>query len=136
MIGSRVGVGVQAVAFGYRPLVKSGPYHTIGWAVAIGAFIVTGSLVYWLAEGRGGTPDDFRQRVADAGLNVDWSNSGPRGGTGVVDRTCGPVDVAIDEIDDVLWIRWAENREVATPETIDALLSCSRLRREGQSGQP
>jgi hypothetical protein len=95
-------------------------------AVAIVALMVVGSLIYWMADGQGGTPDDFRQRVSETGLNVGWSNSGPRGGSGSVDTSCGPVDVAIDEIDGELWIRWAENREVATPETIDALLSCSR----------
>jgi hypothetical protein len=94
-------------------------------AVAIVALIVVGSIVYWLADDGVGTPDDFRQRVIEAGLNVDWSNSGPRGGSGSVDTTCGPVDVTIDEIDGELWIRWSDNREVVTPETIDALLSCN-----------
>ena len=95
-------------------------------AVAFVALIVAGSALYWLADGRGGTPDDFRERVSESGLNVDWSNSGPRGGSGSVDTSCGPVDVTLDEIDDELWIRWANTREVVTPETIDALLSCSR----------
>ena len=107
-----------------------GSRHPIWWgsllAVAIVALIVVGSLVYWVADGRGGTPGDFRERVSDTGLNVDWSNSGPRGGSGVVDTSCGPVDLEINEIDDVLWISWEENREIATPETIDALLSCSQ----------
>ena len=108
----------------------SGSRHPIWWgsllAVAIVALIVVGSLVYWVADGRGGTPGDFRERVSDTGLDVDWSNAGPRGGSGVVDTSCGPVDVDIDEIDDVLWIRWEDKRDVATPATIDALLSCSR----------
>jgi hypothetical protein len=95
-------------------------------AVAIVTLIVVGSIVYWLADGRVGTPDDFRQRVSDAGLNVEWSNSGPSGGSGSVDTSCGPVDVTIDEIDGELWIRWSDNREVVTSETIDALRSCSR----------
>jgi hypothetical protein len=110
--------------------VKSEPRRSIGTGVlvtvAIVALIVVGSMVYWLADGRVGTPDDFRQRVSDAGLNVDWSNSGPRGGSGSVDTSCGPVDVGIDEIDGELWIRWLGNREVVTPDTIDALRSCSR----------
>ena len=97
------------------------------WRVAIVALlIVVGSIVYWLADDRVGTPDDFRQQVSDTGLDVDWSNSGPRGGSGSVDTSCGSVDVTIDEIDGELWIRWSDNREVVTPETIDALLSCSR----------
>jgi hypothetical protein len=110
--------------------VGSGSRHPIRLgallAVAVVALVVVGSLVYWLADGGGGTPADFRQRVSAAGLIVGWSNSGPRGGAGVVDTSCGPVDVEIDEIDDVLWIRWEDNREVATPETIDDLMSCSR----------
>jgi hypothetical protein len=95
-------------------------------AVAIVALIVVGSIVYWRADDGVGTPDDFRQRVSDAGLNVDWSNSGPRGGSGSIDTTCGPVDVTIDEIEGELWIRWSDNREVVTPETTEALRSCSR----------
>ena len=95
-------------------------------AVGIVALIVVGSIVYWLAEGRVGTPDDFRQRVRDTGLNVEWSNTGPRGGSGSVDTSCGPVDVTIDEIDGQLWIRWSDNREVVTPEAIEALRTCSR----------
>lgn len=109
--------------------MESGSRHPIGLGVIVAvaiAALVLGSVIYWLADGRGGTPDNLRQRVSDTGLNVDWSNSGPRGGSGLVDTSCGPVDVAIDLIDDELWIRWADNREVATQETIDALLSCSR----------
>jgi len=110
--------------------VESEPLRSIGTGVlvtaAIVALIVVGSMVYWLADDRAGTPDDFRQRVGNAGVNVDWSTSGPRGGNGSVDTSCGPVEVAIDEIDGELWIRWTDNREVVTPETIDALRSCSR----------
>lgn len=94
-------------------------------AAGIVAVVVAGSLIYWLADGRPGTPDDFRQKVSETGLKVAWSTSGPRGGAGLVETDCGLVDVAVDEIDDELWIRWAENRELTTPETIDALLSCS-----------
>lgn len=95
-------------------------------AAAIVVLIVVGSLIYWLADGQVGTPADFRQRVSDTGLNVVWSNLGPLGGRGLVYTSCGPVDVAIDEVDDELWIRWADRREVATPKTIDAFLSCSQ----------
>jgi len=95
-------------------------------AVLIVVLMVVGSTIYWLADGQVGTPEDFRQRVRDTGANVEWSNSGPRGGSGLVDTSCGPVEVTIDDVDGELWIRWAENREVATPEAIDALLSCSR----------
>jgi len=94
--------------------------------VAILALLIAGSVVYWLAEGRPGTPDDFRRRVTDAGLTVAWSNSGPRGGSGVVDTACGPIDVTINDMDDRLWIRWADRQEPVMRETIDALLSCDR----------
>ena len=94
--------------------------------VAFAVLVVAGSSVYWLAEGRPPTPDDFRRRVADAGLRVDWSNSGPRGGSGVVDTACGPVDVTITDMDDQLWIRWADRQAPATRETVDALVSCTR----------
>jgi len=115
--------------------VESEPRRSIGTGVlgtrvlvtaAIVALIVVGSMGYWLVDGGVGTPDDFRQRVDEAGVNVDWSTSGPRGGSGSLDTSCGPVEVAIDEIDGQLWIRWTDNREVVTPETIDALRSCSR----------
>lgn len=52
-------------------------------ASAIVALVVVGSLIYWMADGQGGTADDFRQRVTDSELSVVWSNSGPRGGYGV-----------------------------------------------------
>jgi hypothetical protein len=56
---------------------------------------------------------------------VEWSNSGPRGGSGVVETSCGPVEVTVDEVDDVLWMRWSENRATLSRQTIDDLLSCS-----------
>jgi hypothetical protein len=95
-------------------------------AAAVIVLVVAGSAVYWLADGRVGTPDDFRQRVRDAGLSVEWSNSGPRGGSGSVETDCGSTDVTIDEIDGELWIRWDGNRDEVNPETVDALTSCSR----------
>ena len=94
--------------------------------VATVALLISGSLVYWLGEGQPGTPDDFRRRVADAGLSVTWSNSGPRGGGGVVDTACGPVDVTVSDMDDQLWIRWADKHEPATREALDALLTCAK----------
>jgi hypothetical protein len=94
-------------------------------AVAVVALVVAGSVVFWYADG-GGSPEDFRQRVRDTGLDVEWSNSGPRGGSGSVDTDCGSTDVTIDEIDGELWVQWADKRDTVNPETIDALLSCSR----------
>jgi hypothetical protein len=55
---------------------------------------------------------------------VRWSNSGPLGGSGVVDTSCGPVEVTVDEVDDVFWMRWSENRATLSRQTIDDLLSC------------
>ncbi len=100
-----------------------------GWGlvglVAVVALLFIGSWMYWIGEGRPGTPDDFRQQVADTGLDVAWSNSGPRGGSGVVDTSCGPVVVDIDDSDGELFIRWAGNRAPVTDEVIDAIMSCS-----------
>jgi hypothetical protein len=114
----------------YSSPMESQSRYPIGrWVFAvvlIVVLIVVGSLVYWSADGRTGTPEDFRQRVADAGLSVEWSNSGPRGGSGTVDTSCGPVEVTIDEIDDQLWIRWSEYRDLVSAETVDLVLSCSR----------
>ena len=94
--------------------------------VLLGALLIFGNWLYWRADGSVGTPAEFRQNVAESGLSVAWTTSGPRGGSGVVETSCGPTDVAIDDINDVLWIRWASNREPVTSEIIDALLACSR----------
>lgn len=109
-----------------KPGTRNSVARTAVALVAAVALLLSGSLIYWVAEGRPGTPDDFRQRVSDAGLNVAWSNSGPRGGSGVVDTSCGSVDVSVSDIDDQLWLRWAERNEPATREAIDALLTCAR----------
>ena len=93
-------------------------------AAAIVAVIVAGTSIYWVADGRPGTPGDFRERVSRSGLDVEWANSGPRGGTGLVDTDCGRVEVTVDEIDGELWISWAGRRELATADTIDAITSC------------
>lgn len=93
-------------------------------AVALVAITLAGSTIYWLADGRTGTPGEFRERVSAAGLDVAWMNSGPRGGSGSVETDCGPVAVEIDEIDGELWVQWADSREVATAEVVDAILAC------------
>lgn len=94
-------------------------------AVAVVGIVVMGSALYWLAEGRPVTPREFRARVAESGLEVDWTTSGPRGGGGSVDTRCGSVDVAITDIDDQFWIRWDGRREPLTPDVVEALLSCA-----------
>ncbi len=55
----------------------------IGWAIVVaGAFVLGGSVLYWLADGAVGTPQQFQDRVAEAGLVVEWRNVGPRAGDG------------------------------------------------------
>jgi hypothetical protein len=101
----------------------------VGWSVlaagVVVALLVIGSWAYWRADGGGGTPEDFRNQVSATGLQVEWSNSGPRGGSGFVDTSCGAIEVSIDEIDGQLWIRWSGNRERVTPKVLDALLACA-----------
>lgn len=94
-------------------------------AMAIVTFPIVGSAIYWLADGQPGSPDDFRRQVAEGGLDVAWSNTGPRGGSGIVDTTCGPVVVTISEVEDALWVRWDDQRAKLSRETVDALLSCA-----------
>jgi hypothetical protein len=94
--------------------------------VAVVALLVIGSWAYWRADGSVGTPEDFRNQVAATGLEVAWSNSGPRGGSGLVDTSCGPIEVSIDDINGELWIGWSDNREPITAEVVDAVLVCSR----------
>jgi hypothetical protein len=89
------------------------------------ALLIFGNWLYWWADGSPGTPAEFRENVAETGLDVAWMTSGPRGGSGVVETSCGPTDVDIDDINDVLWIRWEGNREPVSSEVIDALLGCS-----------
>ena len=100
----------------------------MGWSLlaagAVVALLVIGSWAYWRADGSVGTPEDFRNQVSATGLEVAWSNSGPRGGSGLVDTSCGAIEVSIDDIDGELWIRWSDNRERVTAETVDVLLSC------------
>ena len=105
---------------------KSSTGRVVSVLVVLLALLIFGNWLYWWADGSVGTPAEFRQDVAETGLNVAWTTSGPRGGSGVVETSCGSIDVAIDDINDVLWIRWADNREPVTGEVIDSLLDCSR----------
>lgn len=95
-------------------------------AAAFVGLIFAGSVIFWFADGRPGTPEDFRDRVSETGLNVSWSTSGPRGGDGFAETDCGLIEVSIDDIDGKLWMSWAERREPATRENVSALVSCSR----------
>ena len=100
----------------------------LGVLLGIGALVlvlVAGSYLYWLGDGMPGTPAEFREQVADGGLIIEWTNSGPRAGSGTVETGCGPVAVDVDELEDGLWIRWEGHRRPLTPEAIDLLTSCA-----------
>ena len=91
---------------------------------AVAVVLVGGSWLYWVGEGRPGTPAEFRQDVAHTGLVVAWSNAGPRGGSGLVDTSCGPTEVEIDDLDGDLWIRWNDRRAPLERAAIDDLITC------------
>ncbi len=92
--------------------------------IAIVALIVLGNWLYWVGEGSPGTPSGFRDRVADTGLVVEWSNNGPSGGDGLVTRDCGPRAVSVVEVDDTLWLLWDEQREELTSISAQAFQAC------------
>jgi hypothetical protein len=96
----------------------------VGAIAAVFAVVVIGSYAYWRGEGSPGTPAQFRDRVAAAGLEVDWDNNGPRGGDGSVETDCGTVDVTISELDGELWLIAADGNERLADDSIDALLAC------------
>jgi hypothetical protein len=86
--------------------------------------VVGGTGLYWIADGQPGTPSEFRERVGEVGLDIEWANNGPRAGEGTVETDCGQSHVAIDEIDGVMWIRWDGKRDLLTADTIEAVLRC------------
>jgi len=92
-------------------------------ALVIALFI--GSVLYWQADGSAGTPEDFRRRVAATGLEVDWSNAGPRGGDGLAATECGRVRVTVTEIDSVLWLTVSNFRRPLTSSVVESVESCS-----------
>ena len=96
----------------------------IGALAAVAAIVVIGSFAYWRAEGSPGTAAQFRERVADAGLDVDWDNSGPRGGDGSVSTDCGVVDVTISELDGELWLIAPIGNERLAADSFRALIAC------------
>ena len=102
----------------------------VAWGLLGAAAVVTvlglGSWLYWSADGGVGTPEDFRNQVSATGLQIAWSASGPRGGSGLVDTSCGSIEVSVDDIDGELWIRWSDNRERVTTDAVNAVLSCTR----------
>ncbi len=92
--------------------------------LAIVLVIFVGSLLYWIGEGRPGTPGDFRREVAESGLTVAWSNNGSRAGSGTVETTCGQIGVEISRTDEGIWLRWEENGEILAPSSIGMLIAC------------
>ena len=94
-------------------------------AAVLAVLWLAGSFAYWVAEGRPESPAEFRERVANTGLLVEWSNNGGRGGNGVVQTECGPVDVMISLFtdQDELWIVEPFREEIAD-DTITTLLAC------------
>lgn len=93
-------------------------------SLALVLVIFGGSVVYWLADGAVGTPEEFRDPVAAIGLEVNWVNVGPRAGDGSVDTQCGRVSVTLDEIDGDLWLTTTGDRRRITTAVIDDLMSC------------
>lgn len=97
-------------------------------AAAVVAIAVTvlavGSLLYWVGEGRPRSPEAFRKLVASSGLVVEWSNSGPRGGDGVVATDCGERAVSVNELDGALWVQWGDQRAPIMPAVIDEIVRC------------
>ena len=95
-------------------------------AAGVVALWAAGSWAYWVGSGSPGTPAEFRRDVADTGLVVVWVANGPTGGTGVVETSCGPADVEINDFDDALRIRWDGNDEAVTADVIEKLTACMR----------
>ncbi len=107
-------------AAGRRKVVVVG-----GVIVAVVALLVLGNWIYWVADGRPGTPSEFRERVAATGLEVAWSNNGSRGGDGLVERACGPMTVSVVELDGQLTLLWEEQREALTVASAAAFQACA-----------
>ena len=93
----------------------------IAWAVVI----LAGSYFYWVAEGRPGTPQEFRDRVAEAGLDVRWLNNGPTAGQGTTLNECdAPILVTVDDRQGELWVTSDLGREPLTPQAIERIVEC------------
>lgn len=92
----------------------------VGFAVLIGF----GSWLYWLGEGRPGTPAEFRDQVAETGLVVEWTTNGPRGGDGIVVTDCGPNPVSIQLFEDNLMLVRDEQLVDLTPTVVESVQAC------------
>ncbi len=98
--------------------------RVVGALAATVAVIVIGSYAYWRGEGSPATPAQFRERVAEAGLDVDWDDNGPKGGDGSVSTDCGTIDVTISELDGELWMIAPAGNEPLTDDSVAALIAC------------
>jgi hypothetical protein len=95
----------------------------VGVLAAVIAVTAIGSYAYWRDEGSPGTPAQFRERVAEAGLVVDWEHSGPRG-DGSVSTDCGPVDITTKRPRRELWSIAPIGNERLAAESFRALIAC------------
>lgn len=99
----------------------------IGAACVVGVLVLlaAGNYAYWVGEGRPGTPQEFRDRVAEAGLDVKWLNNGPSAGDGTTVNDCGdPVLVTVNDLGDELWVTSDLGREPLTADSIDRIVEC------------
>lgn len=100
-------------------------------AIVVALFVVllvAGNYVYWVGEGSPGTPAQLRARVSEAGLEVVWSNNGPRGGDGFVETSCGRTVVSVSEAgagDESLWLLVDGTRAELTASVVEALVHCA-----------
>ena len=105
---------------------KAGRLALVAVGVVLGSLllIVLGSFLYWWADGGVGTPEEFQNRVQAQGLNVAWTNAGPRAGSGVVQTDCGPVAVTINDLDGDLWIGTGAEAEPLNQDSVQDLIAC------------
>jgi len=101
------------------------PLMLTGVVFGLVALWLVGSWLYWVGDGRPGTPDEFRQRVEAVGLPIAWNNYGPRGGGGSVKTDCGETAVTINEIGDELLITSNADTSELTPDVVAKVLACS-----------
>ncbi len=116
----RYGSGVSRIESVPKPLL------IVAAIVVSGVLLVAaGNYAYWVGEGRPGTPQEFRDRVAANGLEVNWLNNGASAGDGTTKNDCGdPVLVTVNDLGGELWLSSDLGREPLTAEAIDRLVAC------------
>jgi len=95
--------------------------------LALVAVVVIGNWLYWVGDGRPGSPADFRDRVEETGLVVEWVTNGPRAGEGTVTTDCGVRTISISSSidDDSLWLLWIDRRIRLTSTSAEAFQACT-----------